>query len=46
VFNIGNYICDRGEWNQKVGGGPTTGTGTININPGTAAATMPPALVE
>jgi hypothetical protein len=46
VFNIGNYICDLGEWNQTYGGGPNTGTGTININPGTAAATMRPTLVE
>jgi hypothetical protein len=46
VFNIGNYICDKGEWNQKIGGDANTGTGTININPGTAAATMRPALVE
>ena len=46
VFNIGNYICDRGEWNQKIGGTATTGTGTININPGTAAPTLRPALVE
>ncbi len=46
VFNIGNYICDLGEWNQKIGGDANTGTGTININPGTAAATMRPTLVE
>jgi hypothetical protein len=46
VFNIGNYICDLGEWNQKYGGGPNTGTGTININPGTAAAVWRPGLVE
>lgn len=46
VFNIGNYICDKGEWNQSIGGDANTGTGTININPGTAAATMRPALVE
>ena len=46
VFNIGNYICDLGEWNQKYGGDANTGTGTININPGTAAATQRPTLVE
>jgi hypothetical protein len=46
VFSIGNYICDLGEWNQKSGGGPNTGTGTININPGAAAATFRPTLVE
>ena len=46
VFNIGNYICARGEWNQKIGGDANTGTGTININPGTAAATLRPTLVE
>jgi hypothetical protein len=46
VFNIGNYICDRGEWNQKTGGDANTGTGTININPGTAAAILRPTLVE
>ena len=23
VFNIGNYISNLGEWNQKYGGGPT-----------------------
>ena len=46
VFNLGNYICDLGEWNQKYGGGPLTGTGTINISPGTAAATLRPTLVE
>lgn len=46
VFNIGNYICDLGEWNQKVGGDANTGTGTVNINPGTAAATQRPTLVE
>ena len=46
VFNIGNYICALGEWNQKVGGDANTGTGTININPGTAAATLRPTLVE
>jgi hypothetical protein len=46
VFNIGNYICDLGEWNQKYGGGPNTGTGTIYINPGTAAPTLRPTLVE
>jgi hypothetical protein len=46
VFNLGNYICDLGEWNQKYGGNANTGTGTININPGTAATTMRPKLVE
>jgi hypothetical protein len=46
VFNIGNYICARGEWNQKSGGDANTGTGTININPGTAAAYLRPTLVE
>jgi hypothetical protein len=46
VFNIGNYICDLGEWNQKYGGNANTGTGTININPGAAAATWRPTLVE
>ena len=46
VFNLGNYICDRGEWNQAIGGDSNTGTGTINLNPGTSAATMRPALVE
>jgi hypothetical protein len=46
VFKLGNYICDLGEWNQKIGGGPTTGTGTINIDPGTAAPTLRPTLVE
>ena len=46
VFNLGNYICDLGEWNQKIGGGPNTGTGTINMNPGTAAPTLRPTLVE
>jgi hypothetical protein len=46
VFNIGNYICDLGEWNQKTGGNANTGTGTININPGTAAAILRPTLVE
>ena len=46
VFNIGNYICNLGEWNQTYGGNANTGTGTININPGTAAATMRPTLVE
>jgi hypothetical protein len=46
VFNTGNYICDLGEWNQKYGGGPNTGTGTININPGKAAPTQRPTLVE
>jgi Putative Flp pilus-assembly TadE/G-like len=46
VFNLGNYICALGEWNQKYGGGPTTGTGTININAGKAAPTLRPTLVE
>jgi hypothetical protein len=46
VFTIGNYICDPGESNQKIGGNANTGTGTININPGTAAATLRPTLVE
>ena len=47
VFNTGNYICSLGEWNQKYGGsGPNTGTGTININPGSAAPTLRPRLVE
>jgi hypothetical protein len=46
VFNLGNYICDLGEWNQKYGGGPNTGTGTININPGKGTATQRPRLVE
>jgi hypothetical protein len=46
VFNIGNYICDTGEWNQKIGGDANTGTGTININPGTSAHTQRPTLVE
>jgi hypothetical protein len=46
VFNLGNYICDRGEWNQKYGGDANTGTGTINVNPGTAAATQRPTVVE
>jgi hypothetical protein len=46
VFNIGNYICNLGEWNQKIGGDANTGTGTININPGTAAPTVRPMLVE
>jgi hypothetical protein len=46
VFNIGNYICSKGEWNQKIGGDANTGTGTININPGTAAAILRPTLVE
>jgi hypothetical protein len=46
VFNLGNYICSLGEWNQKIGGGPNTGTGTINIDPGTAAPTLRPTLVE
>jgi hypothetical protein len=46
VFNIGNYICDLGEWNQKIGGNANTGTGTININPGSAAPTVRPTLVE
>ena len=46
VFNLGNYICDLGEWNQKIGGGANAGTGTINIDPGTAAPTLRPTLVE
>jgi hypothetical protein len=46
VFNLGNYICDLGEWNQKVGGDANTGTGTINIDPGKAAPTLRPTLVE
>jgi hypothetical protein len=46
VFNLGNYICDLGEWNQKYGGNANAGTGTININPGKAAATKRPRLVE
>lgn len=46
TFNIGNYICDLGEWNQKIGGNANTGTGTININPGTAAPIQRPMLVE
>ena len=46
VFNLGNYICDLGEWNQKIGGNAQTGTGTVNINPGTAAPTQRPHLVE
>jgi len=46
TFNTGNYICDKGEWNQKIGGNANTGTGTININPGSAAATLRPTLVE
>jgi hypothetical protein len=46
VFNLGNYICDLGEWNQKYGGTANTGTGTINIDPGSAAPTQRPTLVE
>jgi hypothetical protein len=46
VFNIGNYICALGEWNQKIGGNANTGTGTINIDPGKAAPTLRPTLVE
>jgi hypothetical protein len=46
VFNVGNYICDLGEWNQKIGGNALTGTGTINIDPGGATPTMRPTLVE
>ncbi len=40
VFNIGNYICDQAEWGQ---GGSI---GTININPGSAAPSQRPMLVE
>jgi hypothetical protein len=33
TFNVGGYVADLGEWNQKYGGGSGTGTGTINISP-------------
>jgi hypothetical protein len=46
TFNFGNYICNLGEWNQKIGGDQNTGTGTINISSGTATPTLRPALVE
>jgi hypothetical protein len=46
TFHLGNYICDLGEWNQKYGGSANTGTGTIIIDPGTAAPTQRPTLVE
>jgi hypothetical protein len=46
VFNLGNYICNLGEWNQKYGGNANAGTGTININPGSGSPTVRPILVE
>jgi hypothetical protein len=46
VFNLGNYICDYGEWNQKYGGNANAGTGTINIDPGAGVAVWRPGLVE
>jgi hypothetical protein len=46
VFNLGNYICNLGEWNQKYGGNANTGTGTIYISPGNAYGTLRPILVE
>jgi len=40
VFNIGSYICDQAEWFQA------GTTGTLKMNPGTAAPTQRPTLVE
>ncbi len=47
VFNIGNYICDQAEWCQGYSsGGGGKSNGTLNMNPGTAAPTQRPILVE
>ena len=42
TFNIGSYICDSAEWFQGTG----SSGGTLNLNPGTAAPTQRPTLVE
>jgi hypothetical protein len=42
TFSIGSYICDQAEWFQGTG---ATG-GTLTMNPGTAAPTQRPTLVE
>jgi hypothetical protein len=46
VFNVGNYICGKAEWGQGFDNSQGLSNGTINMNPGTSAATMRPKLVE
>jgi hypothetical protein len=46
VFNVGNYICGKAEWGQGFSNSQNLSNGTINMNPGTSAATMRPKLVE
>jgi Flp pilus assembly protein TadG len=46
VFNMGNYICDQAEWGQGFDNSKNKSNGTINMNPGSAAPTVRPTLVE
>jgi hypothetical protein len=46
VFNVGNYICGMAEWGQGFDNSQNQSNGTINMNPGTSAATLRPTLVE
>ena len=45
VFNMGNYICDQMEAGQGYSSGGKS-NGQIRLNPGTAASTQRPTLVE
>lgn len=44
VMNCGNYICAQAEWAQGYGTGKSDGI--INLNPGTAAPSKRPQLIE
>jgi hypothetical protein len=46
VFNVGNYICGMAEWGQGYNNSQNHCNGLINMNPGTAAASLRPTLVE